>query len=250
MTLLLVCVWMHVVMGVSQTVGTTVGTITGIVTDSSGGARPGVAIVVTGDALMGTRTTRSDADGRYAVAALPPGDYAIVFILAGFARERREGVHISLGFTATIHVALQPSAREEVIVTRDAPMIDARSTALGTSFDAAALANLPGSRGLGAILVATPSVHLTAAEVGSTGRGVVGAYGAYGTFGANRPMIEGINVSGVVPAGLSLDYGLFDEVSVGTGAHSVEWPAPGVQMQITTRTRTTRCMICRCTWRC
>jgi len=235
MTLLLVCVWMHVVMGVSQTVGTTVGTITGIVTDSSGGARPGVAIVVTGDALMGTRTTRSDADGRYAVAALPPGDYAIVFILAGFARERREGVHISLGFTATIHVALQPSAREEVIVTRDAPMIDARSTALGTSFDAAALANLPGSRGLGAILVATPSVHLTAAEVGSTGRGVVGAYGAYGTFGANRPMIEGINVSGVVPAGLSLDYGLFDEVSVGTGAHSVEWPAPGVQMQITTR---------------
>ena len=235
MTILLVSVWMHVVMGVSQTVGTTAGAISGIVTDSTGSVRPGVVIVVTGDSLMGARTVTSGGDGRYAVAALPPGDYAIVFTLAGFARERREGVHVSLGFTATIQVVLQPAAQEEVNVTRDAPIVDARSTALGASFDATTLANLPGSRGMGAILAATPSVHLTAAEVGATGRGVVGAFSAYGTFAANRLMIEGINVAGINPTGLSLDYGPFDEVSVGTGAHSVEWPAPGVQMQITTR---------------
>jgi hypothetical protein len=222
-------------MGVTQTVGTTAGAITGVVTDSTGGVRPGVAIVVTGDALMGARTATSGGDGRYAIAALPPGDYTIVFTLAGFAREQREGVRVRLAFTATIHVVLRPAAQEEVIVTRDTPVVDARSTALGSSFDAATLANLPGSRGMGAILAATPSVHLTAAEVGATGRGVVGNYSAYGTFAANRPMIEGINVNGINPLGLNLDYGPFDEVSVGTGAHSVEWPAPGVQMQITTR---------------
>jgi hypothetical protein len=45
-------------------------------------------------------------------------------------------------------------------------------------------------------------------------------------------MVEGINVAGIFPSGFTLDYGSFSEVSVGTAAHGAEWPLPGVQMQI------------------
>jgi hypothetical protein len=43
--------------------------------------------------------------------------------------------------------------------------------------------------------------------------------------------VEGIHVTGILGTGLSLNYGSFEEVSVGTAAHSAEWPVPGVQMQ-------------------
>ncbi len=45
-------------------------------------------------------------------------------------------------------------------------------------------------------------------------------------------MIEGISVSGIFATGLTLNFGSFDEVSVGTAAHGAKWPLPGVQMQI------------------
>ena len=48
-------------------------------------------------------------------------------------------------------------------------------------------------------------------------------------------MIEGISMSGIFSTGLTLNFGSFDEVSVGTAAHGPEWPLPGVQMQIIVR---------------
>ena len=58
-----------------------------------------------------------------------------------------------------------------------------------------------------------------------------GQYSAYGTLGSNKPMVEGISVAGILPAGVTLDFGSFEEVSVGTAAHGPEWPLAGVQMQ-------------------
>lgn len=100
--------------------------------------------------------------------------------------------------------------------------------------NAAALADVPGSRSMGAILHATPAVYLQRFDVGGTG-GPSSIYGAYGTFGFNRPLVEGISISGINPLGVPLDYGAFEHVSVGTGAFGPEWPSPGVQMQITTQ---------------
>jgi hypothetical protein len=45
-------------------------------------------------------------------------------------------------------------------------------------------------------------------------------------------MIEGISLSGILSTGLTLNFGSFEEVAVGTAAHGPEWPLPGVQMQI------------------
>ena len=228
-------VLLHAQASVGQTVATT-GSVTGKVTDTTGAALPGVSVTISGDALMGTRTNVTSTDGLYGFRALPPGDYSIVFTRDGFATVRREAVHMSIAFTATVDAEMAlATVREHVIVERGATPIDKQSTSIAQRFDARQLADLPASRSLFAILAATPAVHVARFEVGG-GSGDSGSpYGAYGTVSANRPMVDGIVVTGIFPTGFMLNYGSFEEASVGVAAHTAEWPWPGVQMQIVTK---------------
>ena len=218
-----------------QIVGATTGAITGKVTDNTAAVLPGVTIVVSSDAIIGSRGTRTavtDNEGFYRFPALPPGEYTLLFTLEGFRTVSREGVHVGLGFTATVNIELDIGAlNQSVTVERKSAVIDAQSTAITTNFDARQLANLPGSRSTFAILSATPAVQVQHFEVGGSSGDGGGPYSAYGTRGGNRPMVEGISVTGIFPTGFTLDFGSFDEVSVGTAVHGAEWPAPGVQMQ-------------------
>ena len=179
---------------------------------------------------MGERSTTTDGDGRYAVSALPPGNYAVTFTLAEFATQRRDPVQVGLGFTADLDVALSPAAHDGVTVIGVAPLLDRRTTAIGTTMNASALADIPGSRSMGAILQATPAVYLGRFDVGGTGAPPA-SYGAYGTAGFSQPLVDGISVSGINAYGVQLDYGAFDQVAVGTGSFDPERPTPGVQLQ-------------------
>ena len=208
------------------------GAIHGTVTDSTGAVLPGVTIVISSAALMGTRSTVTDAEGLYRFPALAPGEYTVVFTLDGFEAVRREGVYVALAFTATVNIEMPiATLQEKVIVERSSPALDKHSTAIATTFDARQLANLPSARSMWAIQAATPAVYLPRFDLGASATGLPGPISAYGTAGANRPMVEGISVSGINPTGFTLDYGVFEEVSVGTAAHGPEWPWPGVHMQ-------------------
>ena len=221
----------------TQTVSTFSGTITGQVIDTTGAALPGVTVTLTSEALMGTQTSVTNIEGAYRFPALSPGDYTLVFVLANFQTMSREGVQVGLGFSATVDAQLAPATvAERVVVQPDLPVIDRQSTTIATNFDARQLGDLPGVRSISAILAATPAVQMTRFDVGGNAE-MAGPSAAYGIFGQNRPMVEGINVSGIQPTGFTLDFGSFDEVSVGTAAHSAEWPMAGVQIQFITKVR-------------
>jgi len=218
-----------------QTASTTTAAITGRVIDATGAVLSGVTVALSGDALMGTRTATSSSDGFYRFKVVPPGEYSLVFSCQGFTRTTRNGIHVGPGFTATVDVTLSiAGVQADVTVARRSTMIDKHSTAVTANFNARQLSDLPTSRSIFAILSATPAVHVGRFEVGGTA-GDASLYSAYGTQSANRPMIEGISVSGIFATGLTLNFGSFDEVSVGTAAHGPEWPLPGVQMQIIVR---------------
>jgi hypothetical protein len=183
-------------------------------------------------ALMGTRTTVTKGDGLYRFPAVAPGEYTLVFMLDGFKVIRREGIHVGLGFTATVDVELQIATfQENVIVERNSPVIDDQSTAIGATFDARQLADLPSARSMWAIQAATPAVYVARFDLTASTTGLGGPISAYGTAGFNRPMVEGISVTGINPTGFTLDYGAFEEVSVRTAAHGPEWHSPGVHME-------------------
>src|SRR5580658_5278732 len=59
-----------------------VGTIRGTVTDPSAAVVPGATVVATGNGV--TRTAKSDGQGHYTVANLPPGKYNVRADAKGF----------------------------------------------------------------------------------------------------------------------------------------------------------------------
>ena len=69
--------------------GIQTGTIRGMVRDSDNLPAPRVTVTVTSPALQGVRSATSDAQGYYAVPALPAGEYQAKFELAGTAKDSK-----------------------------------------------------------------------------------------------------------------------------------------------------------------
>ncbi len=122
---------------------------------------------------------------------------------------------------------------ENVTVTGASPVVDTQSTSISTTFDKETLANLPSARDYWAILSEAPGVKMQRIDVGGSAAGTQTTYFVYGTTGQVRPMVEGINsTEGTNAFGNYVDYGSFEEVSIGSGASSAESPVPGVFTQL------------------
>ena len=218
----------------AQTTSATTATVLGTVADSSGGSLPGVTVNLTGSSMMGVQSTVTAEDGGYRFISVPPGEYKLAFDLPGFSTVTREGVRLSANFTATINVTMGMAAlQENVTVTGASPVVDTQSTAISTTFDKETLANLPSARDYWAILSEAPGVKMQRIDVGGSAAGTQTTYFVYGTTGQVRPMVEGINsTEGTGAFGNYVDYGSFEEVSIGSGASSAESPVPGVFTQL------------------
>jgi hypothetical protein len=237
-----IAVWFALIVLISaaptsaQTVGATTGALNGWVTDASGAGLPGVTVVASGTGLIRPRPAVTDARGRYEFPAVPPGDYTLVFSLPAFSRVSREDIRVNLGETTTVDQVLDLAARQEtVVVPGRSPVLDRSGTAIAVSLDARQLADLPASRSSSAIIDATPGVQLTRFDVGGSAGPAGGPFSAYGQAGLNRPTIEGISITGYNPLAFTLDYGSFEHVAVGLGAHGPEWPWPGVVVNVITK---------------
>ena len=206
------------------------GSITGEVTDESGGVLPGVAVTVSGTAMMGTRTDTTNGQGIYRFPGLPAGTYSLKFELAGFAPTTKDNVRIGIGVTARVPVKMGVKAlSDEVTVTGEAPPIDATSTRVQANFDKTQLDALPNARDMWSLLSTTPGVTLNRFDVGGSTAGTQTTYIAYGNGGQNRPLVEGINTTeGTSASGFYLDYGSFDEVVIGAAGNTAEMPSGGV----------------------
>jgi outer membrane lipoprotein-sorting protein len=213
------------------------GSISGEVKDAQGGVLPGVTVTATSPAQIGQLTAVTNEAGAYRFPAVPPGEYRLSYELPGFQTVVRDGVRITLGFTATVNVALQvASLQETVTVSGQSPVIDTTATRIQTNFDQTQLASLPNARDMWSLLASTPSVTLNRVDVGGATMGTQTTYFAYGYSGQNRPLIEGINTTeGTSAAGFYLDYGSFEEVFIGAAGNSAEMPNPGVITQFVSK---------------
>jgi hypothetical protein len=135
----------------------------------SGAAIPNVQVTLSGAEAMGSKTVTADANGFYRFVPLTPADYKLVIKAQGFSTQSREGVHIALGFTATINVQLVVGeVSEPVTVAGEATNINLQSNEITTNLEDERLKTLPGSRDLWAVLSQAPAIAETKMDVGGS----------------------------------------------------------------------------------
>ena len=213
------------------------GTIQGRVADAQGAVLPGVTVTATSPSALGVQTTVTSETGNYRFPAVPPGTYSLAFELAGFNTLKREGILISLGFTANVNVELSLATLQETVTVRgDSPVIDSSATRVVQTFKLDQLQSLPNGRDFWSLLAVTPGVQMGRIDVGGNRAGTQTPYTAYGFAGQVRVLIEGINTTeGTGAAGFYFDYSSVEEVFLGTLGQSAEMPNPGVQSQFITK---------------
>ncbi len=216
----------------AQTVTATTGAVNGIVTDTTRAVVPGVLVSLSGPSLLTPVTTITDQTGVYRFSAVPPGDYTLRFELTGFATITRHGVHVGLGFTATVNTEMRPGELTDSVIVSGSPVVDLSSTAVTTHFDSEKLASLPGARDIFAILANTPGVAMTKMDVGGNSALSLQEYTAYGlraTTGVNRNEVEGIRVGGANGANDNYlsDFASFAEIAIKAVGQTAAMSVPG-----------------------
>ena len=218
---------------VAQTVTATTGAINGTVTDSTKAVLPGVTVTLSGPSLMGTPVEATDQSGTFRFSAVPPGTYTLTHELTGFRGVTREGIVVTLGFTATVNSELSPGAvSENITVSGAAPVVDVKATEVTTHFDSEKLASLPGARDFWSVLAQTPAMPMAKMDVGGSGALNQQAYTAYGlgaVTGMNRNEVEGIRVGAANGANDNYysDYGSFAEIAVKATGNTASMSVPG-----------------------
>ena len=156
------------------------GGIQGTVTDSSGAVVADAEITVTNPATGFTRVTRTDGTGNYFVSELPIGNYDVTVKGKGFRPATVKAVRVEVSASQQVNVQLSPGeVSESIVVTEQAPLIDATQDNLGGNVEAQQIQELPVSgRDFTKLLVLVPGS-------GGDPSGVADSPGSFGLFSIN-----------------------------------------------------------------
>jgi hypothetical protein len=129
----------------AQTTSTIVGTVT--VQQADAGPMPGTTITARQTDTGFTRTTVTDGEGRYTLAALPAGPYEIRAEISGFRPLVRRGIQLTVAETAVVNFALEAGAlavADAVVeVQGQMPLVNTQTPELSYLVSGKALETLP-----------------------------------------------------------------------------------------------------------
>jgi hypothetical protein len=120
------------------------GGLHGTVLDPSGAHIAQASIVAVNSATGVRYSTTSDAEGRFSLDLLPPGDYTARAVADKMSPEETPPLHVDVGAAAEIEFRLTIAGPEENITVSGAPkLVDTQSSAVSTLIDERAIADLP-----------------------------------------------------------------------------------------------------------
>ena len=219
------------------------GDITGRVTDNTGAVLPGVTVTLTGAQLQQPLTAVTSATGTYNFPRLQVGTYHLTFELPGFKRVLREGVRVTIGFTADVNQQLELSAvQETVTVSGESPIIDTKSTTAKSTFDLETLQNIPSARDPWVMLERVPNITMDRINVGGSQSGQQSGYISRGSgSGNNKWTLDGVDITDMSATGASpiyYDFDMLQEMQVTTGGADASQQTGGVGINFVTRSGT------------
>jgi hypothetical protein len=185
------------------------GTISGRVTDPSGASVADAQVEVKSVATGQVTTVTTNADGRYQVLSLSPGEYQVTTEKAGFQRSVSQGLQLQVAETSELNITLKVGdVQQTVEVTADATVVQADTADRGLTIDKARVENAPlQGRNIFAAAWSAPGVAVTSKVQrlrpfdigGSSGISING-----GQPSGNEVLIDG--VSNISASGTSVAY--------------------------------------------
>ncbi len=209
--------------------------IIGQVKDESGAVLPGVTVTATSPALQVPSVTAvTDATGEYRITPLPIGTYTVEYLLTGFQTVKREGIRLTVGFTARLDTQMNVgSLQESITVSGASPVVDTTSTSATTQFTRETIELIPTSRnGIVSLLAQAPGVR-TLRDVGGSSLNQVPTYRVFGQAGEAYSTLEGVQTSSLQASSGQAnywDYTAIEEAAVKTIGNSAEVPSRGVNL--------------------
>src|ERR1044072_2648607 len=95
------------------------------VKDPTGAVLPGAEVKAISTSLVGERTTTTNEEGFYRLAALAPGSYTITVSARGFANSTIQNVELTINRTIALDVQLEVSSvTGQISVTAETVLID------------------------------------------------------------------------------------------------------------------------------
>jgi len=217
------------------------GSIEGVVVDTSGSGLPGVAVTISGEALIKKNlSTTTSANGEFRFSFLPVGKYDLTFTLPGFKTTISKNVEVTLRKTTLVRITMEVSPVEETVtVLGESPVVDLKTYTVSTNFTKEVLQKLPSSRDPWVIMEMTPGVVMDRQNVGGSTSGNQSSGYAYGSYRSQTVYnMDGVNMTDAAANGASAMYYDFDaieEIQVETGAHSADIQPGGIVVNMITK---------------
>src|SRR5579871_5360458 len=120
------------------------GSIRGAVLDSTGGRIPQASIVVINIATGTRYTATSDAEGRFGLDLLPPGDYSARAVAQGMSPQVTPQLHVDVGGAADLEFRLTIAGAQEHVTVSAAPaLVETQPSSVSTLLDERAVNDFP-----------------------------------------------------------------------------------------------------------
>jgi hypothetical protein len=221
------------------------GEVFGKVTDESGAVLPGVTVTLSGPSLLQPLTATTSETGSFQFPRLDVGEYNVKFELPGFKTVIKEGIRVTVGFSANVSTQLGVSTvQETVTVTGESPVVDTKDTGTRQTFTVDQLQNIPSARDPWVILQQTAGIAMDRENVGGNMSGQQSNYISRGGNPTNNKWsLDGVDITDMSATGASpsyYDFDAFQEMTINTGGVDVTQQTGGVGINLVTKSGTDR----------
>lgn len=201
------------------------GSIRGNITDPSGGLVPNAKVQAKNNDTGLVRETVSTAEGAYVLPELPAGTYTVTVNAAGFA-EIVENVVVNVGLDTSADFALAKveQRKESMVVTAEAPLVEATRDVLGEVVDQRLVTELPlNGRDFGKLVALVPGATVEPSGVAAVESG----FGQFSING-NRDRSNNYTVDGTDNNDPFFNNSAFNQTGIG-GAPASLLPIDAIQ---------------------
>jgi len=150
--------------------GTSTGTVSGTVTDNTGGVVGSATVTLVDRATKDSRTTTTNADGRYIFVSVDPGTYDIRLSKAGFAETVVADVRVEVATALTENVQMKLGAVSTTITVTETPgaELQTMNSTVGATIEHQELLQLPNtSRDATTFATLQPSTNINGNTAGA-----------------------------------------------------------------------------------